>query len=102
MAALANANIQEDDATTISKYLARSFTPITPKLELPIHVNTADTQTLLLVVAFSDADVQKIIAARTKEPISDLTSLEKITGSDKLSRYKAYLAFDSITDHHPK
>jgi hypothetical protein len=45
MAALANANIQEDDATAISKYLARSFTPITPKLELPIHVNTADPQT---------------------------------------------------------
>jgi hypothetical protein len=55
MAALANSNIQEDDATAISKYLARSFTPITPKLELPIHVNTADPQII------ANGEVEKIV-----------------------------------------
>ena len=99
MAALNNANIQEDDVSAISKYLSRSFTLLTPKLELPIHVNSADQQTLSLVAAFSDADIQKILAARAKEPIKDFASLESVTGSDKLSKYKAYLSFDSLTDH---
>jgi DNA uptake protein ComE-like DNA-binding protein len=99
MAALNNANIQEDDASVISKYLSRSFTLLTPKLELPIHVNSADQQTLSLVAVFSDVDVQRILTARAKEPIKDIASLEKITGSDKLAKYKAYLSFDSPADH---
>jgi hypothetical protein len=90
-----NAPIPEEDIPVISKYLARYFGPSTPKLELPIHINSAPKQILLLLASLSEPDVQKILDAREKEKIKDFTALEAIVGSGKLSKYKSVLSFEN-------
>jgi hypothetical protein len=94
MAYTEGANIQDDDIPVISKYLARFFDPSTPKLEFPIHINKAPKQTLLLLGSLSEADVQKILDARTNEKVKDFATLAAMVGKDKVSKYESVIAFD--------
>jgi hypothetical protein len=88
------AAIEEQDMAIIAKYLGQFFGPSTPKLELPIHVNIAPKQTLALLGALTEADVQKILDARTKEKVKDFSALEAIVGAGKLAKYKSVISFD--------
>jgi hypothetical protein len=90
--------IEDDDIAVIGKYLARYFGPSTPKLELPIHINTAPKQILMLLGSLSEAEVQKILDARTKEKVRDFTALQALVGNGKLSKYKSFLSFDAGSD----
>jgi DNA uptake protein ComE-like DNA-binding protein len=89
-----DAAIEEDDMAVISKYLAHSFGPSTPKLELPIHINTAAKEILALLSSLSQADVQKILDARMKEKFRDFTALEAIVGNEKLAKYRSVISFN--------
>ena len=88
------APIQDDDIPVIAKYLARYFSRSTPALELPIHINKAPKEILLMLGSLSEADVQKILDARAKEKVKDFTALEAIVGNGKLPKYKSYISFD--------
>jgi hypothetical protein len=88
------APIQEDDMAAITKYLAHSFTPSTPKLQLPIHINSAPKETLALLGSLSGDDVQKIIDARAKEKLRDYAALESVVQNKNLAQYKSVLVFD--------
>ena len=88
-----NASIQDEDAAVIISYLTRSFGLSTPRMDLPIDVNKAPKETLMLLPALSDEDAQKIIDARTKEKIKDFAALENIVGKEKVSKYRDVLSF---------
>lgn len=88
------AAIQDNDMAAISKYLAHSFGPTTPKLELPIHINTAPKETVGLLGSLTPVDVQKILDARNKEKFRDFAALEAVIGNGKLTKYKLFIAFD--------
>jgi hypothetical protein len=89
-----DAAIEENDMMTISKYLAHSFGPSVPKLELPIHINSAPKEILAFLGSLSQADVQKILDARTKEKLRDFAALEAVVGNGKLAKYKSVISFD--------
>jgi hypothetical protein len=89
-----DAAIEESDMKVISKYLANSFGPTTPKLGLPIHINTAPKEILACIGSLSQADVQKILDARAKEKVRDFAALEAIVGSEKVAKYKSVISFD--------
>jgi DNA uptake protein ComE-like DNA-binding protein len=94
MVSMNGAQIEPDDGAVISKYLASAFGPSTPKLELPIHINTAPKETLALLSNLSPTDVQAIIDARTKEKLQDFAALEAAVGNDKIAKYKSSISFD--------
>lgn len=93
-----HAPIQDDDILIIAKYLAHYFGPSTPVLELPIHINTAPKEILLMLGSLSEAEVQKILDARAKEKVKDFTALEAIVGNGKLSKYKSFISFEDGSD----
>lgn len=93
-----HAPIQDDDIPIIGKYLAHYFSRSTPTLELPIHINTAPKQILVLLGSLSEADVQKILDARTKEKVRDFKALEAIVGNGKLAKYESVISFDDGSD----
>jgi hypothetical protein len=92
------APIEDGDIAVIGKYLARYFGPSTPKLELPIHINTAPKQILVLLGTLSEEEVQKIPDARTKGKVTDFTALEALVGNGKLYKYKSFITFDDGSD----
>src|SRR5262249_31069221 len=75
-----HAPVTDDDIPVITKYLARYFGPSTPPLELPIQVNKAPKEILVMLGSLSEADVQKILDARAKEKVKDFAALEAIVG----------------------
>jgi hypothetical protein len=87
------APIQADDAAVISKYLATQLGPAAPKLDLPIHINTAPKEVLNLMGKLSPADVQKIIDTREKQKITDFASLEALIGAKKVAKYKTVISY---------
>ena len=89
-----HAPIQDDEIPVIAKYLAHYFSRSTPVLELPIHINKAPKEILLMLGSLSETEVQKILDARAKEKVKDLTALEAIVGNGKMSRYKSFISFD--------
>jgi hypothetical protein len=88
------APIEPDDMAAITKYLIHAFPSSIPKLELPIHVNTAPKEVLALMVGLSSEDVQKIIDARTKQRLRDFAALEAAVGDKSLDKYKTSISFD--------
>ena len=86
--------IEDDDMAAIAKYLAHFYGPSTPPLKLPIHINTTPKSLLSLLSGLTSEDVQKILDARMKEKLRDLSALEAVIGSQKAVRYKSVLAFD--------
>ena len=87
------APIQADDATVITKYLGAQLGPSAPKLELPIHINTAPKEVLNLMGKLSEADVQKIIDTREKQKITDFAALEALVGAKKVAKYKTVISY---------
>lgn len=88
------APIQPDDADAITKYLALELGPSTPKLDLPIHINTAPKEVLNLMGNLTADDVQKILDARSKAKLQDFTALEALVGEKKVAKYKSSVSFD--------
>ena len=93
-----HAPIQDDDIPVIGKYLAHHFSRSTPILELPIHINTAPKEILVMLGSLSGAEVQKILDARAKEKVKDFKALEAIVGSGKLSKYESVISFGDGSD----
>ena len=89
-----HAPIEDDDIPIIGKYLAHYFSPSTPRLELPIHINTAPKEILVMLGSLSEAEVQKILDARAMGKVKDFTALESIVGNGKLAKYKSFISFD--------
>ena len=89
-----HAPIQDDEIPVIAKYLAHCFSRSTPPLALPIHINKAPKEILLMLGSLSEADVQKVLDARSKEKVKDFTALEAIVGNSKLAKYKSYISFE--------
>jgi hypothetical protein len=88
------APIEADDAAAIMKYLALDLSPTTPKLDLPIHINTAPKEVLNLMGNLSADDVQKIMDARSKAKIQDFSALEALVGEKAIGKYKSSVSFE--------
>ena len=89
-----NAPIQSEDAALIGTYLGKTLSKTTPALELPIHVNTASKEELGFLGQLSPEAVDKILEARAKGKIKDISELTTVTGDKNVSKYKGVLAFD--------
>ena len=89
-----NAPIQPDDVTVIAKYLSDNLGTPAPALDLPLHINTASPETLKFLGAISPDAQKKILDARAKGKIKDMTELEAVSGDKNIAKYKSVLAFN--------
>jgi cytochrome c5 len=85
----------EEDIPVIADYLAAHFGPATPKLELPVNINTAPKELLALLPGLGDEQVQKIVAARENGAVKDLGALEAVIGKGKASGIKNLISFSN-------
>jgi hypothetical protein len=92
------APVPEEEIEVISKYLAQYFGPDVPKLQLPVPVNSAPKEILLLLPGLKEEDVGKILTRRKTETISDLSKLEAVVGKGKADRIKTVISFSEGTD----
>lgn len=83
----------EEDIPVIADYLAEHFGLATPKLVLPVSINTAPKELLALLPGLGDEEVQKIVAARKNGAVKDIGALEAIIGKGKASGIKNLISF---------
>jgi cytochrome c5 len=83
----------EEDIPVMADYLAEHFGPATPKLVLPVSINTAPKKLLALLPGLEEEELLKIVAARENGAVKDLGALEAIIGKAKAGGIKNLVSF---------
>lgn len=84
----------EEDIPVMANYLAKHFGPATPKLTLPVAINTAPKEILALLPGLTDEEVQKLLDARKNASIKDSSGLETIIGKERTQKIKDVISFE--------
>lgn len=87
------AAVPEEDIPVMAGYLAQYFANSTPKLELPIAINSQPKEILRLLPDLTDTEVNKLLDARKDSPLTNFSSLEAVIGKEKANGIRDYISF---------
>ncbi len=88
------AYITEEEVPIIARYLAEHFGPDVPTVEIPLKVNSAAREELLMLPGISEEGADRLLDLRQRARIDDLSEVAAAVGEEAADRIRTLISFD--------
>ena len=85
------ANLEGEDISIMAPYLAEHFGPEKPPLEVPLDLNRATAEQLVLLPDLTKEEMEKIVNVRKTKTFKNLTDLKEVISDEKIAHLKPFV-----------